>query len=123
MTTKRKAKSRILEAVHETARDLHDGGLIDMRSMQRYDALCLEPVPMYSSTEIQALRKRYNLSQAVFASVLNTSLSTVRQWEIGAKHPSGPSLKLLNLLDKKGLEVLVDASQANPRRFQRPIAG
>lgn len=43
MTVKRKAESRILEAVHETARDLHDGGLIDMRSMQRYDALCPEP--------------------------------------------------------------------------------
>lgn len=121
MAAKRKAKSRILEAVHETARDLHDGGLIDMRSMRRYDALCLEPVPTYSNVEIQALRKRYNLSQAVLASVLNTSLSTVRQWEIGAKHPSGPSLKLLNLLDKKGLEVLIDASQASPRRFQRPI--
>jgi len=78
-----------------------------MRSMQRYDALCLEPVPQYSSAKIRALRTRQRLSQAVFASVLNTSLSTVRQWEIGDKHPSGPSLKLLSLLDKKGLEVLI----------------
>jgi hypothetical protein len=37
------------------------------------------------------------LSQAVLASVLNTSLSTVRKWEADDKHPSGPSLKLLNL--------------------------
>ena len=41
MTTKTKAASRILEGVHETARDLHDAGFIDMRRMQRYDALCL----------------------------------------------------------------------------------
>jgi putative transcriptional regulator len=47
------------------------------------------------------------LSQAVLASVLNTSLSTIRQWEIGQKHPSGPSLKLLDLLDRKGLEALI----------------
>ena len=107
MTINTKAPSRILEAVHETARDRHDAGFIDMRSMQRYDALCLEPVPEYSSERIRALRKRYQLSQTVFATVLNTSPSTVRQWEIGAKHPSGPSLKLLNLLDKKGLEVLI----------------
>ena len=33
--------------------------------------------------------------------------STVRQWEIGDKQPSGPSLKLLSLLDRKGLEVLI----------------
>ena len=105
--TKTKTPSRILDAVHETARDLYDADFIDMRSMRRYDALCLEPVPEYSSESIRALRKRYKLSQTVLASVLNTSPSTVRQWEIGAKHPSGPSRKLLNLLDKKGLEILI----------------
>jgi len=35
------------------------------------------------------------MSQAVFAAVLNTSVSTVQKWEIGEKRPSGPSLKLL----------------------------
>jgi putative transcriptional regulator len=40
------------------------------------------------------------------ASLLNEGLSTVRQWEIGEKHPSGPLLKLLDLLDRKGLETL-----------------
>lgn len=49
----------------------------------------------------------HRLSQAVFASVLNTSLSTVRQWEIGRKQPSGPSLKLLSILEKRGLEALL----------------
>ena len=78
-----------------------------MRTMQRYDALCLEPIPSYSSAKIRALRARHKLSQAVLATVLNTSLSTVRQWEIGDKQPSGPSLKLLSLLDRKGLEVLI----------------
>jgi len=107
MATKTKTSSRILDAVHETARDLRDAGFISKRSMNRYDALCLEPIPKYSSESIRALRKRYKLSQSVLASVLNTSPSTVQQWEIGAKHPSGPSLKLLNLLDKKGLEALI----------------
>ena len=63
--------------------------------MRKYDALCLAPVQAYSSKKIRALRDRYKLSQAALASVLNTSLSTIRQWEIGDKHPSGPSLKLL----------------------------
>ena len=30
-----------------------------------------------------------------------------RQWEVGEKHPSGPSLKLLNLLDRKGLQAVL----------------
>jgi len=107
MTKRLKAKSPILEAVHETASDLHRLGFIDKRKMREFDALCLEPIPEYDSKKIRAVRQRLKISQAVLAAVLNTSLSTVRQWEIGAKHPSGPSLKLLNLIDRKGLDALL----------------
>lgn len=109
MTTKTKAKTRssILEAVHETASDFRRLGFIDKRNMSKFDALCLEPVPEYDSQKIRALRDHLQLSQAVLAAVLNTSLSTVRKWEVGDKHPSGPSLKLLNLLDRKGLEAVL----------------
>ena len=102
-----KAKSPIFEAVYETAADLHALGFIDQRKMRKFDLLCQAPVPDYSSEKIRALRDRFKLSQAVLASVLNTSLSTVRQWEIGDKHPSGPSQKLLSLLERKGLEALI----------------
>jgi putative transcriptional regulator len=107
MTTKTKTKSRIFEAVHETASDLHRLGFIDKRKMRKFDVLCLDPVPEYDSAKIRALRDHLQLSQAVLAAVLNTSLSTVRKWEIGEKHPSGPSLKLLNLLERKGLEAVL----------------
>ena len=109
MTTKNqtKTKSQIFEAVHETAGDLHRLGFIDKRKMNRFDALCLEPVTEYDSNRIRALRNHLQLSQAVLAAVLNTSLSTVRKWEVGDKHPSGPSLKLLNLLERKGLEAVL----------------
>ncbi|MBI4755340.1 MAG: DNA-binding transcriptional regulator [Betaproteobacteria bacterium] len=107
MTTKPRAKSRILEAVHEAASDLHRLGFIDKRKMQKYDALCLEPVPEYDAARIRALREHLHLSQAVLAAVLNTSLSTVRKWEVGDKKPSGPSLKLLNLIERKGLEAVL----------------
>ena len=107
MATKPKSRSPILDTVHESARDLHDLGFISKRKMQEFDALCLAPVPEYSSRKIRAIRARLNLSQTVFAAVLNTSPSTVRKWEQGDKHPSGPSLKLLNLLDRKGLEAVL----------------
>ncbi|MFA7242445.1 MAG: DNA-binding transcriptional regulator [Sulfuricellaceae bacterium] len=105
--TKTKAKSRIFDAVHETASDLHRLGFIDKRKMRKFDALCLSPVPAYDSEKIRALRDHLQLSQSVLAAVLNTSLSTVRKWEIGDKHPSGPSLKLLDLLERKGLEAVI----------------
>jgi len=107
MSTKTKPKSRILESVQETASDLHRLGFIDKRKQQKYEALCMEPIPNYDSEKIRALRHELKLSQAVLASVLNTSASTVRKWEIGEKHPSGPSLKLLNLLDRKGLDAVI----------------
>lgn len=100
-------KSRILEAVYESAKDLHEIGLIDDRKMEAFDILCLKEVPDYSPNKIKLLRKRYHISQAVLAAVINTSISTVQKWEIGDKHPSGPSLKLLNILDRKGLHVFV----------------
>jgi putative transcriptional regulator len=104
---KQASGSRILNAVRETALDLHAAGFIDKRRMRQYQALCLDPMPAYSSESIRELRDRYRVSQAVLAAVLNTSLSTVRQWEIGEKRPSGPSVKLLNLLDRKGLQALL----------------
>ena len=106
-SVKTKARSPIFEAVHETAVDLHRLGFINKRNMHKFDALCLAPVPDYSSEKIRALRDHLQLSQAVLAAVLNTSLSTVRKWEGGEKHPSGPSLKLLSLLDRKGLEAVL----------------
>lgn len=107
MTTKTHAHSPLLQAVHETATDLHRLGFIDQRKMRKYDALCLAPIPAYDSEKIRALRERYQLSQSVLASLLNTSASAVRQWELGDKHPSGPSQKLLHLLERKGLEALI----------------
>lgn len=36
---KRAAKSRILESVHESARQLHEAGAIDALTMRKFDAL------------------------------------------------------------------------------------
>ena len=106
-TTTKKAKSRIFEAVHETADDLHRLGFIDKRKMRQFDVLCLAPIAPYDKDKIRALRDQLQLSQSVLASLLNISLSTVRKWEVGDKLPSGPSLKLLSLLDRKGLEAVL----------------
>jgi putative transcriptional regulator len=102
-----KAKSRILDEMHETARGLHDAGLIGKRRMGEFEALCHLDVEELSPQAIRVLREKAHLSQAVFAAVLNTSLSTVQKWEVGDKKPSGPSLKLLNLIERKGLEAVL----------------
>jgi DNA-binding transcriptional regulator YiaG len=56
--------------------------------------------------DIKRIREAAKVSQPVFARYLNTSESTVEKWETGAKKPSGMALKLLMVVQKRGLEVL-----------------
>jgi putative transcriptional regulator len=96
-------KSEALAAIRETASDLFEAGLIDKTTMRRFDESCLTPVRAFTPEEIRALREREQVSQVVFAHHLNVSKESVSQWERGAKRPAGPSLKLLSLVEKKGL--------------------
>ena len=102
----RKTKSAILDAVHETAEGLHNAGVMDQVTMREFDSLCLPPVGYLLPEEIKQIRVASNVSQAVFAALLNTSVSTVQKWEIGQKRPTGIALKLLHLVQKKGLEIV-----------------
>jgi putative transcriptional regulator len=96
----------ILEVVHESAKDLNDAGVMNDVTMREFDALCLPEIKQLTANQIKRLRIKNKASQGVFAAYLNTSKSTVQKWEQGQKHPNGPSLKLLNLVDRKGLEIL-----------------
>ena len=96
----------ILEAVHSSAKDLQEAGVMDEVTMREFDALCLPPVKQFSAVQIKQIRQKSKASQGVFAHYLNTSLSTVQKWEQGTKKPNGPSMKLINLVAKNGLEVL-----------------
>jgi len=99
-------KNSILDVMHDTAKDLTEAGVMDMQTMREFDALCLPEVEHYDAARIKAIREKARVSQAVFAAYLNTTASTVKQWEQGGKKPRGTSLKLLNLVAHKGLEVL-----------------
>lgn len=106
MATK-KRKSRIIDELHETARGLLGAGLISKRRMGEFDALSNLDVEALAPKEIKMLREKAQISQSVFAAVLNTSVSTIQKWEIGDKKPSGPSLKLLSLIRRKGLAAVL----------------
>jgi putative transcriptional regulator len=80
---------------------------MDKQTMREFDALCLAPVRPLSKTQIVRIRRKVGVSQPVFAQYLNVSKSTIAQWEQGEKVPSGPALKLLNLVEQKGLDALV----------------
>ncbi|HAT43045.1 MAG TPA: transcriptional regulator [Rheinheimera sp.] len=96
----------ILDVMHATAKSLTEAGVMGVQTMREFDVLCLPELQHYDAAAIKAIRERARVSQAVFAAYLNTSPSTVRAWEQGGKSPKGTSLKLLNLVAHKGLEVL-----------------
>lgn len=99
-------RSRILDEMRETAAGLARAGALDRQTMREIDALALAPVRALTPRQIRAIRAQSKMSQAVFAAVLNASVSTVQKWEIGEKRPSGQSLKLLDVIHRKGVESL-----------------
>ena len=102
----KKYRSNPLAAVHETMEALHEVGAIDKQTMRDFDAACLTPVQTLSATEIKALRMREQISQPVFARYLNVSKNLVSDWERGVKKPGGPALRLLTLIQQKGLMAI-----------------
>ncbi|MCV0438729.1 MAG: DNA-binding transcriptional regulator [Hydrogenophaga sp.] len=104
----KKTKSPLLAAVHETARGLYKAGVMDQITLREFDQLCVPPVEPLEPAEIKHIREAAHVSQAVFAKLLNTSLSTVQKWEIGQKKPTGTALKLLHLVQQRGLDVVVN---------------
>jgi putative transcriptional regulator len=102
----KKYKSEAMASIHEMMEELASIGSIDKKTMKEFDDLCLTPVHPLTAEEIRNIREREQVSQTVFARHLNVSKGIVSQWERGLKHPAGASLKLLSLVDKKGLSAI-----------------
>lgn len=99
--------SRIIESLRGDLAALQAAGAISKLTMREFDESCPPPVRKFSAADIRRLREGLNFSQPVFALHLHTTASTVRKWEQGDTHPSGPALKLLNVIADKGLQAIL----------------
>ena len=103
--------SSLSEAILEMADDQRRTGIMDKATHEKITVRLLgsqalstaEPI---SGVEIRTLRERANLSQAAFARYLNLTVGYVSQLERGIKQPKGPALALLNVIRRKGLQVM-----------------
>jgi DNA-binding transcriptional regulator YiaG len=50
-----------------------------------------------SGDDVAAVRRFVGLSQVEFAGALGISVSTLRNWEQGRRHPEGPAIALLRI--------------------------
>ena len=108
MTKKNKktAYDRMNDTILEMATILHKSGDIDTVTLRQYEQMAAPKIKVLKSREIKRLRVATKVSQAVFAKLLNISPETVKKWEQGDRHPTGASLKLLNLVANHGLQAL-----------------
>jgi len=73
----------------------------------RTKAVPLPPrVKPFSPAQVRAIRKRLNVSQPVFAAMMNIPTVTAASWERGRRQPTGAALRLLDIA-RRHPEVLV----------------
>jgi putative transcriptional regulator len=99
-------KSEAMAAVHEMMEGFHQSGAIDKQTMREFDEACLTAVAPLAPADIRAIREREQLSQSVFARYLNVSKNLISDWERGVKKPGGPALRLLTVVQRKGLQAI-----------------
>jgi putative transcriptional regulator len=93
------------EAIAEMATILHTMGKIDETTLKEH-VIYFPEIKELNPSEIKKIREEINVSQPVFARLLNTSPETIKKWEQGERYPAGASLKLLNLVKNHGLNAL-----------------
>ncbi|MFY9261117.1 MAG: DNA-binding transcriptional regulator [Gallionella sp.] len=102
----KKYRSDAFAAIHETMECLHEVGAISKQTLREFDDACLTPVVVLTPEEIKSLRLREHISQPVFARYLNVSKNLISDWERGVKKPGGSALRLLTVIQKKGLMAI-----------------
>jgi putative transcriptional regulator len=113
MAGKKTAKlSPLTRTILSTAKDMYAGGVISKRAHEKItlrhlgDAAEPRAKPL-TGKQIRALRDKENISQAVLAHHLHVSVGYVSQLERDEKRPTGPTLVLLNVIQRKGLEAIL----------------
>jgi putative transcriptional regulator len=96
----------------ETARGLHRSGLMTSNDYDKITAKHVDLTKMArldppTGREIVALREKANMSQAVFARILNIGTSTLSQWEREEKRPRGTAARLLAVVKAKGVQAIL----------------
>jgi putative transcriptional regulator len=103
-----KKTDRVSAEMLEMALLLNQKEVLSAHDLNRIKVLCSTP-PEYTPARVAEIRvKKAKMSQSVFAGFLNVTTSTVQKWESPAsgKHPGGAAAKLLQIIEKKGIETL-----------------
>ena len=95
-------RESIKESLRETIQGIVDLGEDTLFTKKELNELGIKFSEINMPPErIQKIRSSYKISQSVFANLMNVSLSTVRQWEIGVRQPTGATKVLLEIMERE----------------------
>ena len=79
-----------------------------IQEMKKIRAGKLSPprVTKFDPILVKEIRHRLKQSQTEFAYMIGVSVSTLRNWEQGLRHPEGPARVLLKVVEKNPQAVL-----------------
>ena len=74
------------------------------KTLKTFDLSSLPPIEPYDADAVRSLRLRDQPTEHAFARYLGVTERLVKRWENGLSLPFGPSLKRLNLVERKGVD-------------------
>lgn len=99
--------ANIQDTINDLAEGLYKADIIDQKTLRNLTEEELPVLHEFTGEEIQQLRKKQSLSQSVFAKYLNVSPAMIRGLEQGKRHAQGAILKLLNIVERHGINGLL----------------
>ena len=89
-----------------------------MQFLSLYRKYASKTYPPILPSEIKAIRSSYNLSQRAFAKLLDISVDTLQNYEIGRTHAASTATALF-VLAREHPEVFKRKKLGRPRKFFR----
>jgi putative transcriptional regulator len=111
--TAKEAEAMILAGLKEAVA-IHRGEAKPVRERTRTTTARdahVTPPPPFDAKRVVAVRTSLDVSQPVFAKVLNVSPKLVQAWEQGARRPNGASQRLLQVAEEKGQYLVKTAAR------------
>ncbi|PID77588.1 MAG: transcriptional regulator [Deltaproteobacteria bacterium] len=96
-----------LEVGYEMCKDLYQSGVMDEETMRKVELLYFSDQRELTPEDIRRIRTKNDVSQSVFAAILGTEKILIEHWEQGITKPNEMAKRLLDLIDRKGIAVLV----------------
>lgn len=105
MIDKRKNHSKVLNMVEDELNAIGEVKDVSL-SINKFNKIRYPEPKHYTAKDVAKIRRSLNVSQAVFAYLLNASESTIKKWETGVKEPGGANCRLLQIIETNGAGVL-----------------